>query len=100
MLNTCLTVRSGMAASHSRKGWEQFTDAAILALSERRKGLVFLLWGTWKVSAAFKHAYRAIAAGVKLNAKIGALCIILGLLQYAESRRFSRAICPAERSPD
>lgn len=27
------------------QGWEQFTEAAISKLSERRKGLVFLLWG-------------------------------------------------------
>ncbi|GIL88411.1 hypothetical protein Vretifemale_16384 [Volvox reticuliferus] len=45
LLNTCLTVRQGEANSHSKRGWEQFTDAAIRVLSERRSGIVFLLWG-------------------------------------------------------
>ena len=33
LLNATLTVRAHQAASHQRKGWEQFTDAAIKALS-------------------------------------------------------------------
>lgn len=45
LLNAVLTVRAHTPASHSKKGWETFTDAAISALSARRKGLVFLLWG-------------------------------------------------------
>lgn len=45
LLNTSLTVRAGEAASHSGLGWERFTDAAIRALSTRRDGIVFLLWG-------------------------------------------------------
>lgn len=45
LLNATLTVRAHQAGSHQRKGWEQFTDAVILKLSEQRKGLVFLLWG-------------------------------------------------------
>ncbi|MCB9169734.1 MAG: uracil-DNA glycosylase [Flavobacteriales bacterium] len=45
LLNTTLTVRSGQAASHQGQGWETFTDVAIRALSERRDGIIFLLWG-------------------------------------------------------
>lgn len=45
LLNASLTVRANQPASHQKQGWEQFTDAAIRALSEKRKGLVFLLWG-------------------------------------------------------
>lgn len=45
LLNTSLTVEEGKANSHSGKGWETFTDAAIRALSEHREHLVFLLWG-------------------------------------------------------
>ena len=45
MLNASLTVRAHQANSHSKKGWEVFTDAAIRALSKKRTGLVFLLWG-------------------------------------------------------
>lgn len=45
LLNAFLTVRAGQAASHSKIGWEKFTDAAIRKLSEERAGIVFLLWG-------------------------------------------------------
>jgi uracil-DNA glycosylase len=47
LLNATLTVRARQAGSHQNKGWEQFTDAAIKALSEKRTGLVFLLWGNY-----------------------------------------------------
>ena len=45
LLNATLTVRAHQAASHQRHGWEQFTDAAISALSAEREHLVFILWG-------------------------------------------------------
>ncbi len=47
LLNATLTVRAHAAGSHQGKGWEQFTDAAIRALSEERAGIVFLLWGNY-----------------------------------------------------
>lgn len=47
LLNAILTVRAGEAASHSRIGWAEFTDAVIRTLSERKSGLVFLLWGNF-----------------------------------------------------
>ena len=45
MLNTVLTVRAHQAASHQNMGWEQFTDAAIRAVNEVDRPVVFLLWG-------------------------------------------------------
>lgn len=45
LLNATLTVRAHLAASHQRHGWEQFTDAAIQAVSKSRPHCVFLLWG-------------------------------------------------------
>jgi len=62
LLNNVLTVRKGEAASHSKRGWEDFTDAVIRAVverdddkirksqvenahTERGRGVVFLLWG-------------------------------------------------------
>lgn len=45
LLNATLTVRAHQAASHQRRGWEEFTDAAIRALSAGRDHLVFILWG-------------------------------------------------------
>lgn len=45
LLNATLTVRAHLAGSHQNKGWEEFTDAAIKALNEKREHLVFILWG-------------------------------------------------------
>jgi len=46
LLNTYLSVREASPLSHSKIGWEKFTDASISALSEHREGIVFLLWGS------------------------------------------------------
>lgn len=45
LLNATLTVRADEAGSHQKKGWEQFTDAVIAHISDRKEGVVFLLWG-------------------------------------------------------
>lgn len=50
LLNATLTVRAHQAGSHQRHGWETFTDAAIQALSARRSGIVFLLWGSYAIA--------------------------------------------------
>lgn len=50
LLNSILTVRAGQAASHSRIGWQEFTDAVIRTISDRCEGVVFLLWGRFAQS--------------------------------------------------
>lgn len=47
LLNAILTVRAGQAASHSRIGWEEFTDAVIRYLNDNCDGIVFMLWGNF-----------------------------------------------------
>lgn len=47
LLNATLTVRARTAGSHQNKGWEEFTDRAIKELSEKRKDVVFMLWGSY-----------------------------------------------------
>lgn len=47
LLNAVLTVRSGEAASHSRIGWTEFTDAVIKYISDNCEGVVFMLWGNF-----------------------------------------------------
>ena len=47
LLNATLTVRANVAGSHQKKGWEQFTDAVIKTISEKKSGVVFLLWGKY-----------------------------------------------------
>jgi uracil-DNA glycosylase len=47
LLNSVLTVRDGQAASHQKRGWEQFTDKVIHTLNDKREQLVFILWGSY-----------------------------------------------------
>lgn len=47
LLNATLTVRAHQAGSHQRRGWEEFTDAAIRILAEKRENIVFILWGAY-----------------------------------------------------
>jgi uracil-DNA glycosylase len=47
LLNATLTVEQSKAGAHQGKGWEAFTDAAIAALNAHRKGLIFVLWGSY-----------------------------------------------------
>ncbi|MBR6316279.1 MAG: uracil-DNA glycosylase [Lachnospiraceae bacterium] len=46
LLNTVLTVRAHQANSHRGIGWEEYTDAAIRALDEQDRPMVFILWGS------------------------------------------------------
>ena len=45
LLNTSLTVRAGDANSHSKIGWQVFTDHIIKLLNQREDPIVFILWG-------------------------------------------------------
>ena len=45
LLNATLTVKAHQAGSHQKKGWEEFTDAVIAKISEKKENVVFLLWG-------------------------------------------------------
>ncbi|XP_059656430.1 uracil-DNA glycosylase, mitochondrial [Cornus florida] len=47
LLNAVLTVRQHQPNSHAKKGWEQFTDSVIKTISQKKRGVVFLLWGNY-----------------------------------------------------
>lgn len=53
LLNASLTVRAHQANSHSRLGWQVFTDAAIKALAEHREHIVYMLWGGYARGKAY-----------------------------------------------
>ena len=60
LLNATLTVRAHAANSHQALGWQNFTDAAIAALSNHREHVVFMLWGSFarskkRLIAANRH---------------------------------------------
>lgn len=52
LLNASLTVRAGEANSHSKIGWEKFTDTVIQTISDKQDHVVFLLWGKFAQSKA------------------------------------------------
>lgn len=52
LLNASLTVRAGEANSHSKIGWEKFTDTVIQTISDKQNNVVFLLWGKFAQSKA------------------------------------------------
>ncbi|KAL8277547.1 hypothetical protein RQP46_009979 [Phenoliferia psychrophenolica] len=56
LLNTSLTVRAHAAGSHSKRGWEDFTETVINlvdryggagGVGQEGQGVVFLAWGAW-----------------------------------------------------
>lgn len=86
LLNATLTVKAHEAGSHQGKGWETFTDKIITELSEKRTGLVFLLWGRYAQNKAAlidqkKHTIIAAAHPSPFSAYNG----------FLGSKPFSRA---------
>lgn len=47
LLNAVLSVEKGKAGSHTKKGWEIFTDAVIEHINSECENVVFLLWGNY-----------------------------------------------------
>jgi uracil-DNA glycosylase len=47
LLNAVLTVEGSLAASHQKRGWEEFTDKIVEKLNQEHEGLAFLLWGAY-----------------------------------------------------
>ena len=47
LLNSVLTVEKDKAGSHSKWGWEEFTNAVISFISKEKKQVVFVLWGDY-----------------------------------------------------
>ncbi|MBB6111173.1 Uracil-DNA glycosylase [Mucilaginibacter lappiensis] len=52
LLNATLTVRASSPGSHQKQGWEEFTDEVIKTISDKKAGIVFILWGAFAQSKA------------------------------------------------
>lgn len=52
LLNASLTVNEGEANSHAGFGWYTFTDAVVKTISDKKEGVVFLLWGKFAQNKA------------------------------------------------
>ena len=47
LLNAILTVVEKSPGSHSKIGWERFTDEVIKKISDLKEGVIFMLWGNF-----------------------------------------------------
>ena len=47
LLNSVLTVEEKKPGSHAHLGWEKFTNEVITIISNRKQGVVFMLWGQY-----------------------------------------------------
>ncbi len=89
LLNATLTVQAHEAGSHQKKGWEQFTDAVIKQIAEKKENLVFFLWGNYAqkkgaVIDANKHLVLKSVHPSPLSASRG----FFGNHQFSECNEF------------
>jgi len=66
LLNSVLTVEEGKAASHQKKGWEEFTDNVISLINDEKEHVVFILWGAYaqKKGAFIDESKHLVIRGV------------------------------------
>ena len=90
LLNAVLSVQHAQAASHQGRGWEQFTDTLVQRLSNRREGLIFLLWGSYaqKKAAVTADRHHLLAPHPSPLAHRGSLAanIFLPPITYCNSK--------------
>lgn len=99
LLNATLTVQAHMAGSHQRKGWEEFTDAAIHKLAERRENLVFILWGSYaQKKASFIDTNRHLVLKSVHPSPLSAYNGFFGNNHFSQTNKFleSKDISPIE----
>ena len=99
LLNSVLTVEMAKAASHQKKGWEQFTDAVIRLVNTKDEPVVFLLWGAYaQKKAAFvetdKHLVLKAAHPSPLSAHNG----FLGCRHFSQCNAYleSKGLAPID----
>jgi uracil-DNA glycosylase len=93
LLNATLTVQASQAGSHQRKGWEEFTDAVIKAVSDQKENVVFLLWGKYaqdkgKVIDESKHHVLKSAHPSPLSAYNG----FLGNKHFSKTNNYLQSV--------
>lgn len=99
LLNATLTVQAHMAGSHQRKGWEEFTDAAIHKLAESRENLVFILWGSYaQKKASFIDTSRHLVLRSVHPSPLSAHNGFFGNNHFSQTNKYleSKGIAPIE----
>lgn len=89
LLNSVLTVEAGLAASHQKRGWEQFTDAVIARVNERETPVVFMLWGAYaQKKAAFVDQSRHLVLKAAHPSPLSAHNGFLGCRHFSQANAF------------
>lgn len=92
LLNSVLTVEMAHAASHQRKGWEEFTDAIIRLVNDRAEPTVFLLWGAYaQRKAAFVDAGRHLVLKAAHPSPLSAHNGFFGCRHFSQTNAFLAA---------
>ncbi len=92
LLNSVLTVESGLAASHKDRGWERFTDAVIRLVNAQSQPTVFLLWGSYaQKKAAFVDASRHLILKAAHPSPLSAHNGFLGCKHFSQANAFLEA---------
>ena len=92
LLNSVLTVESGLAASHKNKGWERFTDAVIRLVAAQPQPVVFLLWGSYaQKKAAFVDPARHLILKAAHPSPLSAHNGFLGCRHFSQANAFLEA---------
>jgi uracil-DNA glycosylase len=92
LLNSVLTVEMGQAASHQRKGWEEFTDAVIRLIAARDVPVVFLLWGAYAHrKAGFVDDSRHLVLKAAHPSPLSAHNGFLGCRHFSQTNAFLEA---------
>jgi uracil-DNA glycosylase len=89
LLNSVLTVEMAKAASHSKKGWEQFTDAIIAQVNAQPTPIVFMLWGAYAhKKAANVDAHRHLVLKAAHPSPLSAHNGFLGCKHFSQCNAF------------
>lgn len=92
LLNSVLTVEMGLAASHQRKGWEEFTDEIIRIVNAKPDPVVFILWGAYaQKKAAFVDASRHLVLKAAHPSPLSAHNGFLGCRHFSQANAFLAA---------
>ncbi|MBQ7192666.1 MAG: uracil-DNA glycosylase [Paludibacteraceae bacterium] len=89
LLNSTLTVRAHQPLSHQNRGWEELTDAAIYALNNRRKNIVYMLWGSYaRKKGAFINRRQNLVLEAPHPSPLSAYRGFIGCGHFSQANRY------------
>jgi uracil-DNA glycosylase len=97
LLNSVLTVERAQAASHRGRGWEEFTDAVVRLVNDRRDPVVFLLWGSYaQKKAGFVDRSRHLVLAAPHPSPLSAYNGFFGCRHFSQANAFleSKGLAP------